>query len=363
MKKGDRVRFLNEVGGGVIAGFPNKDMVLVTDESGFDIPVLRNDVVVIETDDYNIAHKPEKDAVPQNHLSAKQPDTYIHSQDDKDDKPVTFQPRPLERRGADVLNLFLAFVATNAEGSNGPSFEAYLINDSNLYIQFVLLNQDGKAFTVRHNGLIEPNTKLFLEEFQRTELNEWEKVTIQAFAYKQDKPYLLKKPIDVSLRLEGAKFYKLHTFKENDFFNQPALIFDIVRDDKPARSLFVDTDDIKEAIVETKIADRLVRQPARKEQKDPDSPIEIDLHAAEILDTTRGMEAKDILDYQLKVFHETMEREKKHKGQKIVFIHGKGNGVLRNAIIKELRSHYKATRYQDASFREYGYGATMVIIA
>ena len=46
MKIGDRVRFLNEVGGGTIAGFPSKKTVLVTDESGFDIPVLVTDVVL-----------------------------------------------------------------------------------------------------------------------------------------------------------------------------------------------------------------------------------------------------------------------------------------------------------------------------
>lgn len=50
------------------------------------------------------------------------------------------------------------------------------------------------------------------------------------------------------------------------------------------------------------------------------------------------------------------------KGQKIVFIHGKGEGVLRQAIEKELRIRYKQHRFQDASFREYGFGATMVII-
>ena len=211
MKIGDRVRFLNEVGGGIIAGFPSKKTVLVTDESGFDIPVLVTDVVVVETDGYNIVRTPKEEAKAKKQSETKQPDTYIHSDDneeeeEEDDRPITFRPRPLERRGADVLNLFLAFVAPKGLDAPDTSFEAYLINDSNLYIQFILLNQDGKAFTVRHAGLIEPNTKLFLEEFLRTELNEWEKVTIQAIAYKQDKPYRLKKPIDVSLRLEGAKF-------------------------------------------------------------------------------------------------------------------------------------------------------------
>ena len=55
MQKGDRVRFLSETGGGVVAGFQDKYTVLVEDEDGFQIPTPINDVVVIETDDYNIA--------------------------------------------------------------------------------------------------------------------------------------------------------------------------------------------------------------------------------------------------------------------------------------------------------------------
>ena len=37
MKVGDKVRFLSEVGGGVITGFSGKDLVLVEDEDGFEI--------------------------------------------------------------------------------------------------------------------------------------------------------------------------------------------------------------------------------------------------------------------------------------------------------------------------------------
>jgi dsDNA-specific endonuclease/ATPase MutS2 len=50
------------------------------------------------------------------------------------------------------------------------------------------------------------------------------------------------------------------------------------------------------------------------------------------------------------------------KGQRIVFIHGKGDGVLRKAILTELKTKYPACRWQDASFKEYGYGATMVTV-
>lgn len=90
--------------------------------------------------------------------------------------------------------------------------------------------------------------------------------------------------------------------------------------------------------------------------------VEIDLHCHELLETTAGMNNKDILEYQLEVFRKTMEEYKLRKGQKIVFIHGKGDGILRQRILWELQTKYKRHHHQDASFKQYGYGATMVTI-
>ena len=72
------------------------------------------------------------------------------------------------------------------------------------------------------------------------------------------------------------------------------------------------------------------------------------------------MSSADILQYHLDTFKKTLEEHKKERGKKIVFIHGKGEGVLRRALIHELTYRYKNLRYQDASFQEYGYGATQV---
>lgn len=90
--------------------------------------------------------------------------------------------------------------------------------------------------------------------------------------------------------------------------------------------------------------------------------IEVDLHITELLDTTAGMSNAEILNYQLDKFREVMEQNKHKRGQHIVFIHGKGDGVLRKAVIDELKHKYPTCRYQDASFQEYGFGATMVTI-
>lgn len=93
-----------------------------------------------------------------------------------------------------------------------------------------------------------------------------------------------------------------------------------------------------------------------------DGVIEVDLHINNLLDTTAGMDAAAMLKYQLSIFRKVMDTYKKCKKQRIVFIHGKGEGVLRKAVIDQLRLYYPNCEYQDASFQQYGFGATMVTI-
>ena len=108
--------------------------------------------------------------------------------------------------------------------------------------------------------------------------------------------------------------------------------------------------------------EKVIANTGKKKSKKDDGTLVVDLHADEVLETTAGMNSADILHYQMDVFTKTMNEYKNKKGQKIVFIHGKGEGVLRQALIHELNYRYKSCSYQDASFQEYGYGATLVTI-
>lgn len=356
MKIGDKVRFLSETGGGVVAGFQGKDIVLVEDEDGFQVPTPVNDVVVVGDDDYSTKHLVEtkQKSVQQKFLS-----------DDEDydpaDRPITFKAPTEERKGGDRLSAYLAFVPLSPQAISTSRFETYFVNDSNYTVRFVYALAEGAAYTVRATAEVEPNTKLYVEEFGREELNTMERVSVQLLAYKKDKPFILKPAVDVQMRIDTVKFYKLHTFQENDFFEQDALLYPIVENDKVARTLAIDPERLKQEMVSKAAADT---QPARKPQKkkEKDGPIVVDLHASEILDSTAGMSSGDILNYQLDVFRRTLKDNEGRRGQKIVFIHGKGEGVLRKAITDELRHKYKSYRFQDASFREYGFGATQVTI-
>lgn len=379
MKIGDKVRFLSEVGGGRVSGFQGKDIVLVEDEDGFEIPTSVRDVVVVEQDDYAMGkmisakmeaqQKAEEHAATELHQDSRSIKSILNDHDeqtdmhvdeyDAADREITFCAPVQEREGGNKLSAYLAFVPVDIKEITHTRFETYVVNDSNYYIHYSYLVAEGNAWTLKSVGEVEPNTKLFIEEFGREVLNDMGRIGVQLTAYKKDKPFLLKPAIDVQFRIDPVKFYKLHVFEENDFFEQPSLLFTIVDNDEVARPLVVDSKRLKEQMYKD---EKIIAHEGKKKRQKDDGTLVIDLHADELLETTAGMNAADILHYQLDVFKKTMDENKKKKGQKIVFIHGKGEGVLRHALVHELNYRYKSCTYQDASFQEYGYGATQVTI-
>lgn len=139
-------------------------------------------------------------------------------------------------------------------------------------------------------------------------------------------------------------------------------MYDVVKNDAPAKQVYVSAEDLQDALMQKKTAD--VRPSFRLSSKrgGKNEIIEVDLHIGELLDDTRGMSNSEILNYQLDKFREVMEQYKNKREQRIVFIHGKGDGVLRKALLDEMKRKYTACKTQDASFQEYGFGATMVTI-
>lgn len=389
MKIGDKVRFLSESGGGVIAGFQGKNIVLVEDEDGFQIPTPINDVIQVIDDDYStgkvVGSTLPKPTSVKNALTSSAPDDEEEPiDDDPSTKEISFRAPAEERKGGNLLSCYLAFVPMDMKDMTHTRFESYFVNDSNYYVRFTYLSAEGNSWKLKSSMEVEPNTKEFIEEFGKEDLNDLGHVAIQLLSYKRNKSFMLKPTIDVQFRIDAVKFYKLHTFQENDFFELPALLYTIVENDKVTRPLVVDSKQLKEEMyqkepkdhievtkADEKKSDTYVRRyndrkqtgnPFQLKHRGDEDIVVVDLHAHELLDTTTGMSAIDILNFQLQKFRDTLQQYKDKKGQRIVFIHGKGEGVLRRALINDLNYRYKKYQYQDASFQEYGYGATQVTI-
>lgn len=361
MKIGDKVRFIYESGGGVVSGFRGKDVVLVEDKDGFEIPMLARECVVVDTNEYNFV---KKSVAPKEEPEKKQPKKVaqpVKNDEDEDFSPVvTF--RPMERPEGEKLNVLLAFLPIDPKSPANSRFESYLVNDSNYSLYFTYLSAQGRSWAVRSCGMLEPNSKMFIEEFGREELNDIEHVCVQLLPFKENKPFALKQAMNIERRLDTVKFYKLHLFADNPFFNEGALLFELVTNDKPVKEFFPDAEEMRMAIMGKKNNESRPASAGKPRLTKGSDILEVDLHIEELLETTAGMNSFDILNHQLDVVRRTLDENIKYKGKKIVFIHGKGEGVLRNAISQELRRKYPRCLSQDASFQKYGFGATMVII-
>ena len=361
MKIGDKVRFLSEVGGGRVSGFQGKDIVLVEDEDGFEIPTSVRDVVVVEQDDYAMGkmisakmeaqQKAEEHAATELHQDSRSIKSILNDHDEQTDMHVdeydaadgeiTFRAPVQEREGGNKLSAYLAFVPVDIKEITHTRFETYVVNDSNYYIHYSYLVAEGNAWTLKSVGEVEPNTKLFIEEFGREVLNDMGRIGVQLTAYKKDKPFLLKPAIDVQFRIDPVKFYKLHVFEENEFFEQPSLLFTIVDNDEVARPLVVDSKRLKEQMYKD---EKIIAHEGKKKRQKDDGTLVIDLHADELLETTAGMNAADILHYQLDVFKKTMDENKKKKGQKI----GKRLGIT------VFQPRVKVCTFARTNYYEYG---------
>ncbi|MDD4610000.1 MAG: DUF2027 domain-containing protein [Bacteroidaceae bacterium] len=354
MKIGDKVRFLSEVGGGIVKGFTGNDTVLIEDEDGFDIPMLKRECVVIDTDKYNIQRSAPTPPKVQQPTKSPQPVSST---------PVVEKPRFMpvqETREGERLNVLLAFVPDDCKQISTTGYAAYLVNDSNYYFYYTYANVEAAKWNVRSHGLMEPNTKLLIEEFEKEVLNDMQRLVVQLIPFKMDKLFTRKPAMAVELRIDVVKFYKLHSFTESAFFDEPTLRYDLVVDDEVVKPLSVSPDELRMAMLQK--GEEKPKRARISTKKLSNEPLVVDLHANEVLETTAGMSNSDILKYQMDCFEKTMREHLSEKGKKIVFIHGKGDGVLRKAVLDELRRKFRSCTSQDASFSEYGFGATMVTI-
>ena len=352
---GDNVRFLNAVGGGRVTKVDTKkNVVYVEDEDGFEVPVLATECVVVPKVNAN-TNFPVKD------LSAKpaeQATAIIAPQQAAQPKPAE---TIIETAEGENFKALLAFFPTDIKRMETTGYECYLVNDCNYFLFYnLVIGEPGSRRSVA-SGLIEPNMQELLCEINKSELNDWEKLRVQIVAFKKDKTYNEQGAIDFTLKVNPVRFYKLHSFAPSDYFEEPHLLIDLNEEKERRQLADIDPHTLKQAMFEKKQSE--TRAPKQLIKKvDKHAIVEVDLHINSLLDSTAGMNNAEMLEYQMGIFHKTLEDNKNKRGQKIVFIHGKGEGVLRKEIEKQLKLRYKDYSFQDASFREYGFGATMVTI-
>lgn len=96
--------------------------------------------------------------------------------------------------------------------------------------------------------------------------------------------------------------------------------------------------------------------------KQPKVPkLEIDLHGHQLVKSTKGLSPFDILNLQLQTAKRQLDFAIEKHIQKVIFIHGVGEGVLK-AELYYLFKTYPNLKFYDADYQKYGLGATEVYI-
>lgn len=378
LKKGDTVRFVSAVGGGTVSRFDEKKgLVYVEDEDGFEIPVLERECVVVPkvnpatnfpTKDFGskkiIADEPV--TLPTGNIAHRATSAAFDAASALGQETLSSLLQSAQRQveifetdGGDHLQVVLAFLPVDIKNLQTCDYEAILINDSNYFLMYsVVVGELNQQRSVAQ-GVLEPNMQEQLTLLTNADLNDWENIQVQALAYKLGKSFSAQPVIDRKLHITPLKFYKLHSFTSTDYFDDKAMVFNLTEEEKPAMPE-IKPEEIKKAMLQKEPAP--ARPVLREKTPKGSELVEVDLHIHELVDSTVGLTNADMLQLQLDKFHAVIAENSRRKGQKIVFIHGKGEGVLRSEIMKALKTRYKTFYVQDASFREYGFGATMIVI-
>lgn len=379
IKVGASVRFLNAVGGGRVARI-TKDTAWVEDEDGFEIPTPINECVLVEEGDTFVPkykpptfvhtkevehrdtppseskHRPKVEDFEDFYQAHEESDTLITPQR----LPHTYLPASGE------LRAFLAFIPSDILRLGQSLHECYLINDSAYTLYYVISQEGADTATPQliQHGILYPEQDAFLTQWEIAELSRIDRISVQLLAFAEN-PGIFKANVDASIKLDARKLLRLNSFEPNRFFEDKAMLIEVKASSKESRQSEASPELISKLLEQgtQAVKPKLAGQKSHKASPNTASEaLVVDLHIDELLDSTQGMDNADILSYQIGVFNKTMQAHQHQTGYKIVFIHGKGDGILRNKLISELKYRYKHCHYQDASFQQYSYGATQVTI-
>jgi hypothetical protein len=341
IKIGDKVKFLNDVGGGKVTGFINKNTVNVEGEDGFEIPYPISQLVNVSAPDETEVGKR----------------TVSENPDEIKVEPEIIKPTGEIINGKNKPDFYFCFVPTNAKNPLSGQIELYFVNDSNFTVLFNYSHIKFADVEAIKQGTVTSNSRMKMDALIQDDLTDLPEFGFQLIYFREEEKEW-NQPIVKKFKVNPVKFYKESTFTTNSYFRKNALILQIA-----PNPLNTELDKLTQDDFQKVVKSKEVKEKSQKKHK-PNSPEEVvvDLHISELLDNPEGLSNREMLEIQLEKVESEMNVAIESHVKRIVFIHGVGQGVLKQEVTNLLKRKFKKYYFQDASFKEYGYGATMVTL-
>jgi len=311
-KLGDFVRFVDEKMEGYVTRIIDDQMIGVTGEDDFEIPVLANKVTTVH------GFEPPQDKTGQ--VSVKQQSANV----------------PFQDKG-----IYIG-VVNDAKANSVVHF--YLINDTSYQLLTTLITETQQKFYGEYAGIMSPKSSIKIYSGQLADLQLWPKFKFQALFYANGE-FAALPPLVVEEK-----------FKAKDFSSAKKTILQLdqqgwlIQLDQP--ELLIDAQKLKESFFNPKQEKTELARPER----------EVDLHIERLRDDHQFLSSTEMLNIQMDHFRNALDAAIVHQYQDIVFIHGVGNGILKHEIHKALSRNNRIQTFMDAHKDRFGYGATKVIL-
>ncbi|MFD1628416.1 DUF2027 domain-containing protein [Pseudopedobacter beijingensis] len=312
-KLGEFVRFIDENREGYITRIIDEQIVGVTGDDDFEIPVAINNLARV----------------------------HGHSTGFEDDEELAIEDKLVALENFKEKGIHLAFIPDTNKGS---LVHFYLVNETSFELFFTLNSLAKEVYKGEFSGKMEPLSITKVHTAALSELDLWPKYLIQAISYTSLNIKPLK-PIITDFKFKAKDF--ADSKKDIPFIKQQGWLVQL---DEP--ELKIDVQKLKESFF---------NQPKTEKKQTEKPQREVDLHIEKLRADFQFLSKAEILEIQLKEFETKLDAAISHQFTDMIFIHGVGNGILKNHIHKTLGKHPQVRTFKDAYKEKFGYGATEVI--
>jgi hypothetical protein len=311
-KLGDFVRFVDEKMEGFVTRIINDQMIGVTGEDDFEIPVLASKVTTVH------GYEPAG-TVKGNNVEAT---------------PVP--AGEFKTRGV--------FIGVTSDPKANSVVHFHLINDTSFQLLGSLTTEKQNLYKGEFSGIIAPKSAIKIYSAQLADLQLWPKFIFHVL-FNTTQNIEPPAPLVVNEKFKAKDFSGAK--KQLPIVNQQGWMLQL---DEP--EVVIDAQKLKESFFKSPEEKAVIEKPAN----------EIDLHIEKLRNDYQFLSSSEILDIQLAHFHKSLDAAIVHQLPGIIFIHGSGNGILRHELHKVLAKHQKIQTFMDARKEKFGYGATKVLL-
>lgn len=216
---GDKVKFLNQVGGGMVVKILGPTMVEVATEDGFNIPTLTNELILAE---YGTAA--EKLFQQDFQVETPQPEP----QPEEDDELPFDRISPLSKYSSlkpAKDGIYVVYQPQNKLTPTMGDIDIYIVNKTlhtAIYSLFLTNIENGNQLGMDY-GMIDPMSKVYVETVDRSRIELWTEGALQVL-FHADEYVQLPQPVNAPFKVKGSRFLHENAYETMSFMDGKAIV-------------------------------------------------------------------------------------------------------------------------------------------